>query len=70
MSKFAQGDKAQAIVNENEAERLFEMRMEEKRNMKDLRLLDHWMGCIPRAVTTALLGGTFSRFLMKTAAAW
>ncbi|CAE7722286.1 Scn3a [Symbiodinium pilosum] len=30
-------DKAQAIVNENEAERLFEMRMEEKKNMKDLR---------------------------------
>eukprot|EP00439_Symbiodinium_sp_Y106_P030789 s1890_g3.t1 len=30
-------DKAQAIVNENEAERLFEMRMEEKRNMKDLK---------------------------------
>ena len=37
--ELARGDKAQAIVNENEAERLFEMRMEEKKNMKDLRLL-------------------------------
>ncbi|CAK9043300.1 unnamed protein product [Durusdinium trenchii] len=30
-------DKAQMIVNENEAEKLFEMRMEEKKNMKDLK---------------------------------
>lgn len=30
-------DKAQQIVNDNEAERLFEMRQEEKRNMKDLK---------------------------------
>ncbi|CAJ1377571.1 unnamed protein product [Effrenium voratum] len=30
-------DKAQAIVNENEAEKLFELRMQEKRNMKDLK---------------------------------
>lgn len=35
----AQGDKAQQIVNENEAEKLFEMRQEEKRNMKDLKNL-------------------------------
>eukprot|EP00913_Durusdinium_trenchii_P013934 g13083.t1 len=32
-------DKAQMIVNENEAEKLFEMRMEEKKNMKDLKTL-------------------------------
>ena len=35
----AAGDKAQMIVNENEAEKLFEMRMEEKKNMKDLKTL-------------------------------
>ena len=38
-SRWQRGDKAQQIVNDNEAERLFEMRQEEKRNMKDLKNL-------------------------------
>ena len=37
--RWQRGDKAQQIVNDNEAERLFEMRQEEKRNMKDLKNL-------------------------------
>eukprot|EP00438_Fugacium_kawagutii_P027353 Skav223170 [mRNA] locus=scaffold2044:73716:81635:+ [translate_table: standard] len=38
-------DKAQQIVNDNEAEKLFEMRMEEKRNMKDLKHLGGTIFC-------------------------